>query len=117
MNLRGIVSVSGKPGLFKLIGQNKAGFVLESLDAQKIKTVVSLSTTKMASLEDITIFGEEDDIRLPDVLEKMKTAEEIPDLIQSKGNDLRVFFRTAAPQHDEDHMYNSDIIIIIRCVH
>lgn len=113
MNLRGIVSVSGKPGLFKLIGQNKAGFVLESLDAQKIKTVVSLSTTKMASLEDITIFGEEDDIRLPDVLEKMKTAEEIPDLKQSKGDDLRVFFRTVAPQHDEDRVYTSDIKKII----
>ena len=35
MNLRGIVAVSGKPGLYKVIGQNKAGFVLESLDEAK----------------------------------------------------------------------------------
>jgi len=113
MNLRGIVSVSGKPGLFKLIGQNKAGFVLESLDAQKIKTVVSLSTTKMASLEDITIFGEDEDIRLPDVLEKMKTADAIPDLKKSNGDDLREFFRSVAPQHDEERVYTSDIKKII----
>src|SRR5690606_35381558 len=113
MNLRGIVSVSGKPGLFKLIGRNKAGFVLESLDAQKIKTVVSLSTTKMASLEDITIFGEDEDIRLPDVLEKMKTADAIPDLKKSNGDDLREFFRSVAPQHDEERAYTSDIKKII----
>jgi hypothetical protein len=79
MNLRAIVSVSGKPGLFKLIGQNKSGFVLESLDDQKVKTVVNMSNTKMATLEDITIFGEEDDIRLPDILEAMKSEANIPD--------------------------------------
>ena len=58
MNLRGLVSVTGKPGLFKLIGQNKGGFILETLDKAKIKSVVNLSTTKMATLEDITIYGE-----------------------------------------------------------
>lgn len=107
MNLRGIVSVSGKPGLFKLIGQNKAGFVLESLDNQKIKSVVNLSTTKMASLEDITIFGLEDDIRLPDVLEEMKAAENVPDVKASKADDLRVYFREVAPNHDEERVYTS----------
>jgi len=113
MNLRGIVSVSGKPGLFKLIGQNKAGFVLESLDAQKVKSVVNLSTSKMASLEDITIFGDEEDIRLPDVLEKIKEEERVPDLKKVKGDELREFFRTVAPDHDEDRVYASDIKKII----
>lgn len=113
MNLRGIVSVSGKPGLFKLIGQNKTGFVLETLDAQKVKSVVNLSTTKMASLEDITIFGEEEDIRLPDVLEKMKAEESLPDLKKSKNDELRDFFRTVASNHDEERVYISDIKKII----
>jgi len=113
MNLRGIVAVSGKPGLFKLIGQNKAGYVLETLDAQKIKSVVSLSTSKMASLEDITIFGEEDDIRLPDVFEQMKAEENLPDVKTAKGDELRDFFRVVAPHHDEDRVYSSDIKKII----
>lgn len=113
MNLRGIVAVSGKPGLFKLVGQNKAGYVLESLDAQKIKSVVSISTSKMASLEDITIFGEEDDIRLPDVFEQMKASESLPDVKTASGSDLRDFFRVVAPQHDEDRVYSSDIKKIV----
>ncbi|TCK83480.1 DUF5606 family protein [Albibacterium bauzanense] len=113
MNLRGIVAVSGKPGLFKLVGQNKAGYVLESLDAQKIKTVVSLSANKMASLEDITIFGDEDDIRLPDVFEQMKSEENLPDVKTATGSDLRDFFRVVAPHHDETRVYSSDIKKIV----
>ena len=113
MNLRGIVSVSGKPGLFKLIGQNKSGFILESLDDQKLKIVVNLSNTKMASLEDITIFGEDEDIRLPDVLEAMKSEINIPDVKKADGKALREFFQTIAPNHDEDRVYASDIKKII----
>lgn len=113
MNLRAIVSVSGKSGLFKLIGQNKSGFVLESLDDQKVKTVVNMSNTKMATLEDITIFGEEDDIRLPDILEAMKNEANIPDAKKADGNTLREFFRTVAPAHDEEKVYTSDIKKII----
>lgn len=113
MNLRGIVSVSGKSGLFKLIGQNKSGFVLESLDDQKVKTVVNMSNTKMATLEDITIFGEEDDIRLPAILEAMKSEENIPDAKKADGKTLREFFRVVAPAHDEERVYASDIKKII----
>ena len=45
MNLRGIVAVSGRPGLFKLVGQNKSGYVLESLDEQKLKIVANIAKT------------------------------------------------------------------------
>ncbi len=112
MNLKGIVSVSGKPGLYKVIGQNKSGFVLESLDAQKIKLVVNLSTSKLASLEDITIFGEDEDLKLIDVLERMKDSAGIPDA-KSDGSSLRKFFREVAPAHDEEKVYSSDIKKII----
>lgn len=113
MNLRGLVSVTGKPGLFKLIGQNKGGFVLESLDAAKVKSVVNLSTTKMATLEDITIYGEDDEIRLMDVLETIKTnGGNTPDP-KADGDTLRNFFRKVAPNHDESRVYTSDIKKII----
>ena len=78
MNLLGIVAVSGKPGLWKALAQNKNGFVLESLDAQKTKMVANLTTAKIAALNEITLFGTEDDIKLTDVFERMKTAT-VPD--------------------------------------
>lgn len=109
MNLRGLVSVSGKPGLFKLIGQNKSGFILESLDEQKTKTVVNISTSKMATLEDITVFGEDEDLKLIDILENIKASENIPDIKTADGTALRNFFRVVAPAHDEERVYASDM--------
>lgn len=113
MNLRGLVSVSGKPGLFKLIGQNKSGFILETLDEQKTKILVNASTAKMASLEDITVFGEAGDIKLSDIFLKMKESKSIPDAKASDGNTLRTFFMEVAADHDQERVYASDMKKII----
>ena len=112
MNLQGIVSVSGKPGLWRALAQNKTGYVLESLDAQKTKLIANLSTAKLAALAEITIFGVDDDIRLTDVLERMKSASNIPD-VKADGKALRTFFYEVAPDHDEEKVYSSDIKKVI----
>ncbi|MGK6350924.1 DUF5606 family protein [Parapedobacter sp. DT-150] len=112
MNLKALVAVTGKPGLFKLIGQNKSGFILESLDEQKVKSVVNLATTKLATLEDITIYGNEAELKLIDILQRMQEKGELPDP-KSDGNTLRKFFREVAPDHDEERVYSSDIKKII----
>lgn len=113
MNLRGLIAVSGKPGLFKLIGKNNSGFILESLDAQKTKTIVSMTTSKLASLEDITIFGNDADLKLLDIFEQMKTATSIPDTKAADNKSLHVFFAEVAPTYDAERVYPSDIKKII----
>ena len=112
MNLLGIVSVSGKPGLWKALAQNKTGYILESLDAHKTKMVANLSTAKIAALNDITLFGLEEDIRLTDVFSRIKTAGSIPDA-KADGVALRRFFREVAPDHDEEKVYASDMKKVI----
>lgn len=112
MNLHGIVAVSGKPGLWKALAQNKTGFVLESLDQNKTKLVANLSTSKLAALDEITVFGTEDDIRLIDILEKIKEAKDVPDA-KADAKVLRQFFFEVAPDHDEEKVYVSDIKKIV----
>jgi hypothetical protein len=112
MNLLGIVAVSGKPGLWKALAQNKTGYILESLDAHKTKMVANLSTAKIAALSDITLFGLEEDIRLVDVFGRMKGAKSIPDA-KADGMALRKFFREVAPDHDEEKVYASDMKKVI----
>lgn len=116
MNLHGIVAVSGKPGLWRALAQNKTGFILESLDAQKIKLVANLSTAKLAALDEITIFSYDEDIRLKDVLERMKAASSVPDT-KADGTKLRAFFREVAPDHDEEKVYSSDMKKIVGWFH
>jgi hypothetical protein len=113
MNLRGLVSVSGKPGLYKLIGQNKSGFILETLDELKNKIVVNISTAKMASLEDITVFGESGDLKLSDIFAQMQSVKNIPDPKVADGKALRDFFTEVSPDHDQERVYSSDIKKII----
>lgn len=114
MNLRGIVSLSGRPGLFKALAQNRSGFILESLDEAKNK-VVTNATSKLATLEDITVFGEDDDITLLSILEKMKAeaaTKPVPDA-KADGKVLRAYFTEIVPNHDPERVYSSDIKKII----
>ena len=108
MNLLGIVAVSGKPGLWKALAQNKTGYILESLDALKTKMVANISTAKIAALNEITLFGEDEDIKLIDVFERMKNSASVPDA-KADGKKLRDFFREVAPDHDEEKVYASDM--------
>ena len=112
MNLQGIVAVSGKPGLWRALAQNKTGYILESLDANKTKLVANLSTAKIAALHEITLFGENEDIKLLDVFARMKTVTGIPDA-KADGKQLRTFFREVAPDHDEEKVYASDMKKVI----
>jgi hypothetical protein len=116
MNLRGIVAVAGKPGLWKALAQNKTGFILESLDANKTKLVANLSTAKIAALDEITIFGDDDDIRLLDVFERIKTVKNVPEA-KADSKILRQLFREVAPGHDEEKVYASDMKKIVSWYH
>ncbi|WP_421938395.1 DUF5606 domain-containing protein [Pedobacter sp.] len=112
MNLRGIVAVSGRPGLFKLVGQNKVGYILESLDEAKNKIVANMTNTKLASLEDITVYGEDEEIKLVDIFNKISAKGSTPD-VKADGTTLRSFFHEVAPNHDVEKVYASDMKKII----
>lgn len=110
MNLQGIVSVTGKPGLYKVIGQNKSGFILETLDEAKNKLLIN-PNTRIAALKEITVFGEGEDIQLKAIFSAMKekeTAKPIPDP-KADGKVLKEYFEEITPEYDKDRVYVSDI--------
>src|SRR5690606_37369492 len=113
-DLKGIVSITGKPGLYRLVGQNKSAYIVESLNGQKQKLVLNPATVRMASLEDITVYGEDEDIRLTAIFERIReTPVPLPDAAKTDGNSLRAYFREVAPRHDEERVYTSDMKKII----
>ncbi len=113
MNLAGLVSVSGRPGLYKMLAQNKTGYILETLDDQKNKLVVNLSTSKLATLDDITVYGNDEDLKLKDVLTAIKNYEGIIPEVKADGAVLKEFFAQVAPNYDEEKVYGSDMKKII----
>ena len=56
MELKGIIAISGKPGLFKILSHTKSGVIVESIQDGK-RTMASLSST-MSSLDDISMYTE-----------------------------------------------------------
>src|SRR3546814_3062433 len=105
MNLTGIVSVTGKPGLYKVIGQNKSGFILETLDDARNKLLIN-PNTRIAALKEITIIGQYDDILLQDVLETMQQQDGTLAGRNPRADSkvLKDSFVTVAPEHtSEEH--------------
>lgn len=108
--LKEILSVTGKPGLFKLVSQGKNMLIVESLiDGKRIP---AYTKDKVVSLGDIAIFTETEEIPLGQVLESLKVKENgaICSVDSKADNDkLRKFMGEVLPEYDRDRVYPSDI--------
>ena len=113
MNVEGIISVSGKPGLYKVIGQSKNGVIVESLMDGK-KSAMS-STSKMSALQDIAIYTYTEELPLVDVLDKIRVKEGGAPSIGHKSSAavLSEYFKEVLADYDEDRVYTSDIKKVI----
>ncbi len=112
--LKKILSISGKPGLYKLVSTTKTITLVESLiDKKRIPTY---SQDKIVSLGEIAIYTTEDEIPLRDVFAKIKEKEnggKIADEHKSSNNKLFSYFETVLPTYDKEKVYASDIKKIV----
>lgn len=113
MNVEGIISVSGKPGLYKVLGQTKNGVIVESLMDGK-KSAMS-STSKISALQDIAIYTYTKELPLADVLDKIRLKEGGAPSIGHKSSAavLSEYFKEVLADYDEDRVYTSDIKKVI----
>lgn len=108
--LKEVLSISGKPGLFKLVSQGKNMLIVESLLDKK--RIPAYSKDKVVSLADIAVFTEVTEIPLAEVFEKIKLKEngQKCSMDAKADNDkLRVYMSEILPDYDRDRVYPSDI--------
>ncbi len=112
--LEKIISVSGKSGLFKVVSAGKVAVVAESLVDGKRQPI--LSTQRVSTLADISMFTYEEDVPLKQVLSNMKNIYGEGDGPSSNlsGSALREEFKKVLPDFDEDRVYDSDIKKLFR---
>ena len=107
--LEKILSVSGKPGIYKLITGGRATIIVESLiDGKRVPVH---PTQKVSALSDITMFTYEADVPLREIFLKAKVAfggGQAPDP-KSDGKVLRDAMKQILPDYDEERVYTSDI--------
>ncbi len=107
--LKGILSISGQSGLFKMVAEAKNNIIVESLDTQK--RIPVHSTSKVSALEDIAIYTETSDVPLKEILKAISDKEEGGSALshKSSGNELKKYFEEVVPDYDKDRVYVSDI--------
>jgi len=109
IQLKDILAISGKGGLFKFIAQARNGIVVESLEDQKRH--VAPATARVNSLEDIAIFTLNEEVPLADIFFMIHEKTEGKESISHKADavELKSQFKELVPEYDEDRVYVSDI--------
>ncbi len=110
--LKTILSIAGKPGLYKLISNGKNMLIVESLNEEK-KRFPAYGHEKIISLADIAMYTDNDEVPLPEVLTALKEKENGAAVTlnpkKAKSAELFDFFAEVLPEFDRERVYPNDI--------
>ena len=110
--LQTILSIAGKPGLYKLVSRGKSNLIVESLD-ETHKRQPAFATDRVTSLADIAMFTDSEDVPLGEILTKLRDKENgtVASLNWRKASakELQAYFGEVLPNFDRDRVHNSDI--------
>ncbi len=109
MDLTKIISVTGKPGLYRIVAQGRQALIVESLiDGKRAPVHTSI---RVSTLDEISMFTTEDDVPLADVLKKLFELEKGKASVDPKAEEKELFGKLAEvlPNHDRERIYASDL--------
>ncbi|MGE0568638.1 MAG: DUF5606 domain-containing protein, partial [Bacteroidia bacterium] len=105
----GYISITGQPGLFKIIAQSKNGIIVEGLQDKKRLNVYA--STKVTTLSDICMFTTGDDKPINEIITAIFDKEKGGPAIDNKSDDKAVeaYFAEILPDYDKDRVYVSNM--------
>ena len=106
-DLSRILAISGQSGLYLYVSQARNGAIVEAL-ADKKRSSVGM-TNKLTSLADISIYTDEEEVKLQQVFLNMKEVLGDNDAPSAKADakELKALFEKALPTYDRDRFYVS----------
>ncbi len=109
MNLSGIISINGMPGLFKVVASSKSGVIVESLTEKKRFPVFGAS--KISALEDISMFAESGDKPISEIMKSIFDKEKGGKAADHKADDKTIvaYFSEILPDYDKERVYISNM--------
>lgn len=108
--LKPILAIAGRPGLFRLVSSGKNMLIVESLKDKR--RIPAYSHDKVISLGDISMYTDDEEVALSEVLDSVKAKNEgKPVDIKAIGGEkeLREYFGEILPNYDRDRVYTNDI--------
>lgn len=119
MKLREIISVSGLPGLYKVITEKKGGFIIESLADGK-RRFAPHRKHQFAPLESMAMFTDDGEAEPLDKLFKRmnEQAEDNPAPQPKAEKDvLFEYVEDILPNYDKEQVHASDITRLLKWYH
>lgn len=106
-----ILAISGKPGLYRLVSQGHNMLIVETIDANK-KRIPAGVRDRVTSLNDVSMYTDEDDKPLMEIFENIKNKENgqavALDYKKASAAELAEFMGAVLPNYDRDRVYNTD---------
>lgn len=109
MNLTGIIAISGKPGLFKVVAQGKNNIIVESLEEKK--RFPAYASDRISALDDISIYTYDEDKPLKEIYTTIFDKEKGGATISHKEDlgKLSTYLLEVLPNYDQERVYPSDV--------
>jgi len=109
MDLKKVLTISGKSGLFKHITQTRTGVIVESLETKK--RLPAFASSKISSLDDISVFTNDEDLPLRDVFKRIYEKEngELCQTVKGSPEEMKEYFEAIVPEYDPQRVYASDM--------
>jgi hypothetical protein len=106
-DLSRILAISGQSGLFNYVSSSRTGVIVESLADKKRSNVAA--SGKVTSLADISIYTDDEEVKLQQVFLNLKEVLGDADAPTSKAapEELKALFEKALPTYDRDRFYVS----------
>lgn len=101
------LSIRGQRGLFTYIAQSRTGAIVESFEDKKRYNFSA--NAGITTLEDISIYTDEGEMKLKEVFGKLHEALGEADAPSAKGAEaeIKALFAKAVPHYDADRFYIS----------
>ena len=114
MNLEGILNISGKSGLFRVISNTKNTVIVESLESGKRSSLHSNNQANM--LDEIGIYTYDDTVPLSNIFDSIAKKANGGQAIshKSSNSELITYFRDILKEYDEERVYISSIKKVIQ---
>ena len=112
-----ILSIAGKPGLYKLVSRGNRNLIVEAIDATH-RRQPAFASDRVTSLADIAMYTDAEDIPLWKVFKSLGDKEQSKECSlnyeKCSAQELHDFFAEVLPDYDRDRVHDSDIKKLIQ---
>ena len=112
VDLREIASISGMPGLYRILSPTRNGVIIETLADNPVRSAAQ-AKHRISLLHEISIYTNDPEVTVPlsEVFDRVNNefGENIPVTSKSSNQELTAFMEKVLPDYDRDRVYMSDI--------